>query len=344
MLVLTLHAKGILSALQGALVKSINNTLQSRLKQTLNLPKIEPRPPCPPRIYGKLYAYLDRTLIVRKRGRLGKSESATSTPTKPVPTRSTPTKAASLAPYKTTPGSASNSRKRGLRFTDAGNDVAVWIPFAVRALCKELNAPAAVPHVLAGVTTILTQRSPFLGNCEENLLEDKKDKQPALIAAVYCFVGTRMSGRETNGVEYVAQRKLMLTTLKQFGEDEAIAERIRKKWKGKKDMEWEGWEDVTAKDVDSWLLHISSRGWLSLDWFENIVEGSGLGPNGNPGDGAVLATETGAADWNKDPQQRGPGTMMQDRVDYLSEKKRADYKVWREHIIAKIEEMEKEID
>jgi origin recognition complex subunit 6 len=327
-------------------MKSINNTLQLRLKQTLNLPKIEPRPPCPPRIYSKLYTYLDRTLIVRKRGRLRNSQSTASTATKPVPSRPTPTKASSLAPYKTTPGSASSSRKRGLRFTDAGNDVAVWIPFAARALCKELNAPAAVPHVLAGVTTILTQRSPFLDNCEENLLEDKKDKQPALIAAVYCFVGTRMSGRETNGSEYVAHRTLMLRTLKRFREDEAITERVRKKWNGKKDMEWEGWEDVGPKDVDSWLLHISSRGWLSLDWFENIVEGSGLGPKGNPSrleDDAALDTEASAADGSKDPQQRGIGTMMQDRVDYLSEKKRAEYKVWKEDVMARIEEMEKEI-
>ena len=30
------------------------------------------------------------------------------------------------------------------------------------------------------------------------------------------------------------------------------------------------------KDVDAWLLEISNRGWLTLDWFEKIVEGAGL--------------------------------------------------------------------
>jgi hypothetical protein len=28
--------------------------------------------------------------------------------------------------------------------------------------------------------------------------------------------------------------------------------------------------------VDAWLLEIWTRGWLKLDWLENIVEGAGL--------------------------------------------------------------------
>src|SRR5205814_6254759 len=40
--------------------------------------------------------------------------------------------------------------------------------------------------------------------------------------------------------------------------------------------EKEGWEDVEAKDIDEWLMEISRTGWLRLDWFENIEEGSGL--------------------------------------------------------------------
>jgi hypothetical protein len=39
---------------------------------------------------------------------------------------------------------------------------------------------------------------------------------------------------------------------------------------------WEGWENVGTRDIDTWLLGISARGWLMLDWFEKIVEGTGL--------------------------------------------------------------------
>lgn len=317
-----------------------------RLKHILNLPEIETRPPCPPRIYNKLYAYLDHTLTPRKRGRPRGSKSTTSTPAKPTPSRLTPSKAVSLAQYRTTPSSAKSSRRRGLLFTNASDDIAVWIPFVIRALCKKLNAPAAVPHVLAGVTTVLTQRSPSLDNPEDNILGDRKDKLPALIAAVFCFVETRLSGRETNGGVYVAQRKLMLDTLKKFREDEEVAESIHKKLHGKKNTAWEGWEDVGTKDVDSWLLHISARGWLNLDWFENIVEASGLGvkdASGQAEDDEMLVTRSRLIGGNKDLRQKGLGTIMQDRVDYLSEKKRAEYKIWKESIITRIEEMEKDI-
>jgi origin recognition complex subunit 6 len=138
----------------------------------------------------------------------------------------------------------------------------------------------------------------------------------------------------------------MLDTLKKFREDEEVTESIRKKLHGKKNTAWEGWEDVGTKDVDSWLLHISARGWLNLDWFENIVEGSGLGvkdASGQAEDGEMLLARSRSTGGNNDLRQRGLGTMMQDRVDYLSEKKRAEYKIWKESITTRIEEMKKDI-
>jgi origin recognition complex subunit 6 len=119
-------------------------------------------------------------------------------------------------------------------------------------------------HVLAGVTTILTPPSPPLSNDGENKRDDKKDKIPALIAAVYFYVRTRLSGRDTSGEEYVSQRKVVLSTLAKLREDEEM-------------IEWEGWEKVGPKDVDAWLLETHKRGWLKLDWFQKIVEGAGLG-------------------------------------------------------------------
>jgi hypothetical protein len=38
-------------------------------------------------------------------------------------------------------------------------------------------------------------------------------------------------------------------------------------------VEWAGWEKICRKDVDAWLLEISARGWLKLDWYENIIYG-----------------------------------------------------------------------
>ncbi len=92
--------------------------------------------------------------------------------------------------------------------------IAPWIHQTIRRLCNKLGAPAAAPHILAGVTTILTQPSPSSNNAEEN------QKIPALIAAVYLSVCTRLSQRDTCGEEYVSQRKEILSTLGKLREDE----------------------------------------------------------------------------------------------------------------------------
>jgi hypothetical protein len=59
-----------------------------------------------------------------------------------------------------------------------------------------------------------------LSNDRENQKEAKKDKIPALIAAVYFHVRMRLSRRVTNGKEYVSQRKEVLSTLAKLREDE----------------------------------------------------------------------------------------------------------------------------
>lgn len=306
------------------------------------MPRIEPHPPCPPRVYNKLYTYFDKLLVVQKCGRPSKVATATSTPTRSLPSRPTPTKAASLAPYRSTPTRALSSRKRGLQFADSTREIAPWIHPTIRALCQESKAPAAAPHILAGVTTILTLPSPSVSGNRDHSTEDKKDKLPALIAAVYFFVRTRLSGKETDGRDYAAQRREVLNTLTHLRENTELEAKIQVKF-NEGDV-WEGWEKISSKDINSWLLEISTRGWLKLDWFENIVEGAGLEVQNDSGldvhdsDGTNQPVEGDIDD--KSILQTGLGTMMQDRVDYLSERKRQEYRAWKEGILLRIEEIE----
>lgn len=168
-------------------------------------------------------------------------------------------------------GDPPGSRKQGLQSADSTKDIAPWIQPAIQGLCKELGASAAAPHILAGVTTILTLSSPFLSNDRENQKKNKKDNIPALITAVYFYVRRRLSRHETSGQEYVSQRKSVLSTLAKLREDAKLG------GKAMEGAEWEGWEKVGTNDVDAWLLEISARGWLTLDWYENnIIEGAGL--------------------------------------------------------------------
>jgi hypothetical protein len=53
-------------------------------------------------------------------------------------------------------GPATGSRERGPQSADSSKNIASWINPTIRGLCKELEAPAATTHILAGVKTILT--------------------------------------------------------------------------------------------------------------------------------------------------------------------------------------------
>lgn len=128
----------------------------------------------------------------------------------------------------------------------------------IRRLCNALEAPAAPPHVYAGVSSILTLAAP-LQSVPVGLDEPKKDKIPAMMVAVYLFVSTRLSGVEITPGEYSQVRGRALEILNSI--DAGQAER----------------EVVDGEDVDEWLREIRDRGWTSLDWFENVGEGTGLG-------------------------------------------------------------------
>lgn len=120
-----------------------------RLKQSLGLPKIQPRPPCPPKIYQKLYRYLDTALPAgtKRRGRPAKSIDQHGIPT------SSPAK--TRMPAKATPQKSLTTTARTIGKARSA-EVPSWIMPTIRQLCSKLGGPAAPPHVLAGVSSVLT--------------------------------------------------------------------------------------------------------------------------------------------------------------------------------------------
>ncbi|RFU26198.1 hypothetical protein B7463_g10144, partial [Scytalidium lignicola] len=381
------------------------------LKTSLNLPKIEPRPPCAPRIYARLYNHFETLLATSSRGSTNtprsKSKTATtSTPQsrkRPIPT--TPSKAITATGEEDEEADASPTIKRrsrtqhntvplilsttssswrtpraGLKYKTAAEKSAAvprWITPCVRVLCRKLRTRTAIPHVLAGVETVLTLPCPGAGGGEEDddgggntspttvkVRKQKnmkgkgkeKDKLPALIAAIWFFVTTRLRGTATDGKAYVRERKAVLDVLgQQVRNDEWVLERLGKdKDRGEAENEeknWLGWETVGPKDVDDWLLEINSSGWLMLDWFTNIVEGSG----GEDLDGGEIEGEEEEeddvdVDDNDDNVKTdvmngtgaGLGTMINDRIHCLTDAKRREYALWKEKIMARIVEIENE--
>lgn len=173
-------------------------------------------------------------------------------------------------------------------------------------------------------------------------MEDRKDKVPALVAAAYILVFTRLLGKEMSGKEYVVLRRSILTALMALKEDEEVLGKVEAVEKG--DKAWEGWENIVGKDVDRWLMELSARGWVGLDWFGNIESGAGVDVPEQQ-DEEMEEVENGEEQEEEDGEEEEPmmglGTMMQDRVDYLSARKREEYQIWREGIMARMEEIEK---
>lgn len=200
-----------------------------------------------------------------------------------------------------------------------------------------MGARAAIAHVLAGMGSVLTLPTP---NPEKGEGKEK-EKIPALVAAIYVLVHTRLTGKEVNGKEYVALRRSILAALKDLRADEEVIEKVEKEEAG--EAGWEGWTNIVGKDVDAWLMQLSARGWVGLDWFENIESGSGIeGPqtSDEPMDDAE-DEDAGEDNDGEEESIMGLGTMMQERVDYLSTRKREEYQIWKDEILEKIDEMER---
>lgn len=309
------------------------------LKTSLNLPKIEPRPPCPPRVYSKLYAYFDRELSGRKRGRPRKDAS---TPSRPLPERHAPTLEKGLEGFR-----ANRTPRQGPKFGGSmkGQKLPKWVIPTIRVLCAGLDAGRAVPHVIAGVESILFLPCPGIEDLEgdQTMQEGQsaegamKGKTPALMAAVLSFAIARLTGKETNAEEYNQRVKKAVTILRDIREDEAMVKKI-----GEEDENWEGWELVRMKDVDDWLQDIGTKGWLRMDWWENMADGSGVSGQVEDGYGED-------EDYDEEKQtgmtllQRQnlwvtrSGTMVQDEVDYLSDDKLERFARWKERMLAQID-------
>ena len=228
----------------------------SRLKLSLGLPKIEPRPPCPPRIYQKLYKYLDSVLTAgaRRSGRSSHAREATSTPTSSPAKLRTPA-AAQLK--SATPRRKANPQRA------IASEVPQWVMPTIRHLCRALGAPAAPHHVLAGVSSILTLPAPRSDDKAASYGGLESTNISALIIVVYLLVVTRLTGKEMPAQDFTRLRGLAIAAIRESRIKEPIGEVADS-------------EKVVAS-VQSWMREVGSKGWTELDWFANVTEGAGLG-------------------------------------------------------------------
>jgi origin recognition complex subunit 6 len=202
-----------------------------------------------------------------------------------------------------------------------------------------METPKASPHITAGVETLLTLPCPK-PETEAVVSEEKGNgKIPALVASVWFFVVIQMREKVLKGIETSDRQAKVRDVLNKAREEPFMVDRV-----GDVESAWKGWEEVNARDVLAWNREIGSRGWKEMDWFLNVPEGTGV-------EGEVPekeAVEELNEDENEDEDEmvderegRKPDTMHQKKYDYLSARNRAEYKAWKEDILALAREMQK---
>ena len=222
---------------------------------------------------------------------------------------------------------------------------------AIRKICADFDAGKAVPHVWAGVESVLFLPCPKEAAEGEEEGADHRDKMEgkiaALVASICFFVVAALESKKTSKKELFEDKKRMWMILRGLKEDEGVAAKIGKDgWD-----EWEDLENMALKlwmaQVDEWIDVVISGGWLEMEWRINIVDGSGAS--------GTVAEEDEDEDGKEDDDEEeelnraskrlrrtGLGTMMQAKFDYLSDEKRQAYAIWKKAVLARLDEIDAE--
>ena len=307
-----------------------------RLKTTLDLPPINPRPPIPPRIYKRLYTHLDNILPAAAStpsraapsGTALGSNSRTRTPssklrdqqhqrlltTSPLasktkardlphsqPTTTTPTKDRSLSSLRNRTTTATPQKT-----TPNPNPTTLppWIRPTLRHLLTNLGPARIGPVVASALESILPIPDAWV-----------RANQVSVLAALYLFVWrgvTWPAGREVDRERYVRFRRELAACLGRARE-------------------------VEVRGFDVAAVRGGGRGWFEMGWVAGVAD--------------LVAREEEEEEEEEDRESDGVGSgeavqvrkgdsMFQERYDYLGERKRKAYGEWREGMLKRIKALE----
>ncbi|MCJ1472530.1 hypothetical protein MMC13_001179 [Lambiella insularis] len=303
-----------------------------RLKRELGLPKFNARPPCPPRIYQQLYRHFDSCLGAgtRRRGRLPKPRIDE------LPTNIEPLKHLKRSSDDRAEGDPSIQQKLLRQWSRSGipdarnqnTKLPDWVMPSIHYLCRSTGASAAPPHVFVGISTAMSVFSSLLGTPNTpagraNLL--------ALLVAIYLNVSLRISNRKVDAQSLDAEARFALEVVTRLEEAHEAAPYV----------------DVT--DVHTWIIAFHEKAFLHMEWYQNVPRkgdfkalSTGLHTRNGGGLGLQSLRKQTLERTGKSTVLPGLGTMMQDRVDFVTQAKRADYISWKSNIMSRIQEINTE--
>jgi origin recognition complex subunit 6 len=346
-----------------------------RLKHRLALEIGKVGPPCGPRIYKKLYAFLDSSLAAEpstprtKRvqdvevtpgyGRAGRLEVG-GTP------RSGRQGASAV---KATPGSLGNRNRAAAEQDSGASNLPSFTMPLIRHVCEACKMPRAATHVYAGVESVYralqstaqraerdggtpSKRRRSNGGDAETVTHEvmpvPTDEQiPALIATVYLMTAQMMRGQAGAVASKLQQRKTQTAIEGFFAAQENAAVAIN--------------PDSLQKDIETYTQAATAQGWTDIEWYKNLhsindtTTGATTGydedngpatPRRQPAKTPLRRKEKHSQRKIGDEQENpagllpGLGTMFQPAVDWLSEERRAEFDAWKEDLLSEVAAVE----
>ena len=323
-----------------------------RLGHRLGLEIAKPAPPVKPKVYNKLHTYLNAVLKTTWNPRPPTTNRTEDKQTKPKPTRATnpqPAPTVPPLPSKKRPHTSIPSQTHANALPPSTHPL-------IRHACQSADAEEAIPHVFAGLSSILSHLNYSASSTPQRTAKRRKLETagapedisathiPSLIIALVLAVMGRMWGEE-----YVDDREVV----------GGVGEGMRALVAG---TEFEGWgfefdEKELLENVRCWKSAIKGE-WGEWEWWGNVPKcvsalledakrmleeaGEWDGKEKNGGRGAKGGRGVSTA---KTPLRRrekrgedvvgaagllpGLGTMFQPAVDWLSEETRENYVRWR---------------
>ncbi|GAM88582.1 hypothetical protein ANO11243_066160 [Dothideomycetidae sp. 11243] len=262
-----------------------------RSKARLGLDKLVPRPPCPPRIYKKLYAFLDAQLTSPSTPRTQRHIDALSTPK----SRNAPTTPASRkrtaepdGGEDVTPSRRAEKRARAPSSKALSNEAATlgaqrasgtasaavggekyvsgvvpaFVDLMIQRLLRAFSAAEVAANVRSGFEYVLSLRGWVVDEPRSRPGAGKgvitPARMPGLLVALVLLVLTRREGRNVDTEEFVARRARAVNAVREMQEGWRLA------------------DEELVGDIKGFLMFASKEGWLEMPWFTTVEENSGV--------------------------------------------------------------------
>jgi origin recognition complex subunit 6 len=148
----------------------------------------------------------------------------------------------------------------------------------------------------------------------------------ALVAVVFLYILARMIDQDVTPEQYIERRELVVHSLLKLPVADGVT------------------YAELSPETEALMSVAQEEGWLQMEWFLNVtpprdmdemeLDGMQGGGASRSDAGRNLGSRNGSSDYI------GLGTMLQDATDYLGERQRADYNIWRSEIMARIKKLE----